>query len=134
LGGIEEHQGVVPVGDVGQFGHGLNAPGDIGGVVEDDESGGALLECLAEPCGGNESGFGIKAEKLDVDIPGLLEEAERSEDGIVIQFGGDDTIAGLEQSEDDGIEAGGAARGKHDGIRAGCSEEFGEGGAGLEKE
>jgi hypothetical protein len=78
--------------------------------------------------------FRDQAEKLDVDVPGLLEEAERSEDGIVIQFGGDDTIAGLEQSEDDGIEAGGAARGKHDGIRAGCSEEFGEGGAGLEEE
>jgi hypothetical protein len=134
LGGIEEHESVVLMGDICEFCDGLDAPENIGGMAEDNESRGAGRECLVELIGLDGSGCGIEREILDGDVSGLLEEVQWTEDRVVFEFGGDCVIAVLQESGDDGVEAGGAARCEDDGVGLSRVGECGERGAGLQEE
>jgi hypothetical protein len=134
LSGIQQDESVVGVGDLGERFDVLDASGDIGGVTEDHQTCGGLPEAFEELVGIQQSGFRIEREVGDGDATGLLEVFEWSEDGVVFEFGGDDVVTGLQESEDDGVEAGCAARGEEEVFGAWCVEQFGECGASLQEQ
>lgn len=134
LSGIQQDECTVGVGDLGERFDVLNASGDIGGVTEHHQTCGGLLQALEQLVGIQESRFRAEWEVCDGDATGLVEVFERSEDGVVFEFGGDHVVTGLEESEDDGVEAGCAARGEEDVFGAWCVEQFGEYGASLQEQ
>jgi len=134
LSGIEQNEGTVSVGDLGERFDVLNASGDIGCVTEHHKASGGLLQAFEELVGIQQSGFGAEWEVGDGDAAGLLEVIQWAEDRVVFEFGSDDVVTGLQESEDDGVETGRAAGGEEDGFGAVCMEQIGDSGAGLEEQ
>jgi hypothetical protein len=126
LGGIKEYKSAIIMGNLCKLRDILNAARDIGGVAENHQLCGGLPERLSEVVGVRQPGSGCKREMPHSDPAGFPEMLEGTENGVVIEFGGDDVVTGLEEPEEDGIEAGSAACGEENGFGRWCLEEFGE--------
>ena len=86
LGCIQQDEGVMFVSDPGERADVLNTAGDIGGVGEDNQLCGCVLEGGAEIVGVEEPGVGLEGEVPDGDAACRLQVLQWAEDGVVIEF------------------------------------------------